>query len=61
VRNVGHTGPSNVQVIGDIIDNGAPVHEVLGYLVRQLLAVLGVTLVRVVCNDLAVPLPEWCF
>jgi hypothetical protein len=44
----GHSGPRNVLVVGDVVDDGAPGFEIGGGLVGEFLAVFGVALVGVV-------------
>lgn len=47
-----HTGTGVVVAISDVVDEGRPADEISGGLVRELLAVLGITLVSVVANEL---------
>jgi hypothetical protein len=50
----GHAGARNILVIGDIIDRGIPVYKIPRDLMRQLLAVVGIALIRVVADELVV-------
>jgi hypothetical protein len=53
-----HARTSLVQVVGDIIDDWAPIFQVAGRLVGELLTVLRIALIRVVSNKLALVWPE---
>jgi hypothetical protein len=53
----GHAGAGDVLLVGDVVDDGAPGFQVSGGLVGELLAVLGVALVGVVGDELALVLP----
>jgi hypothetical protein len=58
VIDVSHAGTCLVKVVGDIIDDRAPVDQVARGLVSKLLAVQRIALVRVVSNELTLVLPE---
>jgi hypothetical protein len=47
-----HTGTGVVIAISNIVDEGRPADEISSGLVRELLAVLGITLISVVANEL---------
>jgi hypothetical protein len=53
-----HARAGLVEVVGDIVDDRAPILQVAGCLVGKLLTVLGIALVRVVSNKLALVWPE---
>ena len=53
-----HARTSLVEVVGDIVDDWAPILQVAGGLVGKLLTVLRIALVRVVSNKLALVWPE---
>ena len=53
-----HAGASEVFVVADVVDDRAPVAQVLGPLMGELLAVLGVPLVRVVDDQLVLVLEQ---
>jgi hypothetical protein len=59
VVNVRHTRASLVEVIGNIVDDWAPVDQVARCLVRKLLTVKRIALVRVVGDELALVLPKY--
>jgi hypothetical protein len=52
-----HARTSLVEVVGDIVDDWAPILQVAGGLVGKLLTVLRIALVRVVSNKLALVWP----
>ena len=53
-----HTRTSLVEVVGDIVDDWAPILQVARRLVGKLLTVLRIALVRVVSNKLALVRPK---
>ena len=53
-----HARASLVEVVGNIVDDWAPILQVAGRLVGKLLTVLRIALVRVVSNKLALVWPE---
>jgi len=57
IGNNSHTGACRILLIGDIVDDGAPGLQVAGRLVSELLAVLGIALVRIVGDELILVLP----
>jgi len=58
VVNDSHARTGLVEVVGDIVDDRAPILQVAGRLVGELLTVLGIALVRVVSNKLALIRPK---
>ena len=47
----GHSWTCHVLFVGYVVDWWIPVLEIFGYLVRELLAVLGIPLVTVVADE----------
>jgi hypothetical protein len=53
-----HARTGLVKIVGDIVNDWAPILQVAGRLVGELLTVLRIALIRVVSNKLAFVRPE---